>query len=371
MLNKLQENQRVCIKLSRPAGQTLALTALFFALLSASLEIAARSAWVQQYVPFQAYGTNHVQFELQLQTLNNFVAQQGAPDCLIIGTSQSLRGINPTIFVRNYKREFGRDIRCYNFSVVGSNISTTLTFAKILVPQYHPKLLILGTSFLDYTEAREQRADARFEKNAWLDYKTGKFSVEGWLVEHSYAYRLVMLFSYSAPTGLSFDETLKELEKWKYLMPDGYGYSEDILDLEDMPVPSEIQSFLEEFGNFTVSPTNMASLQAILELGKQEHAQVVIAEMPYHSSLLVNEQGQPLPEREKIEQFIQQVNTQIAQIAALYHVPYWTSSRGQFPVLGWHDRYHLNITGSITFSRWLVKKLAQAVAEGQIVNPLP
>ncbi len=78
---------------------------------------------------------------------------------------------------------------------------------EILIQQYQPRLVILGTSFLDYTEGREFQIDERFKQNDWLEYQTGKFTLSGWLTEHSYAWRTITVLSYSAPFGMHYNES--------------------------------------------------------------------------------------------------------------------------------------------------------------------
>jgi hypothetical protein len=373
MLVRLQQNQRVSLKFSRPTHQTLLLALGSFVILVLSLEAVARSKPVQAHVPFQAYGSNHIQFEVQIKKLKAFIAQKGLPDCLILGTSQSLRSIDPKAFAKTYKELTGKDILCYNFSVVGATLPTTYLLSKILVNQLHPKLLIVGTSFLDFTERRENRNDLRFEENTWIAYQLGKPTIKGWLLEHSYAYRLLTLISYGAPDGLKFANVANETRKWIGQIGDsGFGYSDEIYNLEEDMSPGFLKNFLDDFGKFRVSTRNLDSLEMIIEVAQQAKAQPIIVEMPYHPSLidLRDSQGQPLPEKEKLEKFVLQVNTQIASIANLHQILFWTTHHLDiFPKNGWHDRYHLNGNSSPLFSRWLAQQVAAAVLDGQIDDP--
>ncbi len=373
MLARLQENQRVTLKLSRPAGYTLFPSVLLFVILAAVLEMLARSTAVQAYIPFQAYGTNHIQFELQLRNLAAFIAQEGTPDCFILGNSQALRGVEPQLLAQAYQEETGEALLCYNFGVVGTNIATTFYFDKILIDKYHPQLVILGTNFLDYTQGRESRLDPRFEESAWIDYQLGEWSVEGWLLEHSYAFRLLTLFSYSAADGFRLDNLSKEIRKWdEQLTHYGYGYSDTSIDPEEGMTAGFRKNLLAELGDFSVSERNLASLEDIAKLGERNGIQVLIVEMPYHPSLLVlkDKNDQPYPQQEDLTQFVEQVDIDITGIAARNHVPYWTTSQlGIFPEDGWLDRYHLNAIGSQIFTQWLAEQIAAAVTNGQIARP--
>ena len=372
MFARLQEKQRVRLKLSYPAGQTLALTVIIFALLVTLAEGLARTTLVQAHVPFQAYGTNHIQFEIQMRNLEQYVAQNSSPDCFILGTSQALRSINPQVFAQAFKEDSGEEIRCYNFSIVGSSLISTRLFTQMLIDRYHPKLIILGTSFLDYIPSNETLPDPRFEDNDWLAYKLGQPTLEGWIVDHSYAFRLLLLFSYSAPNGLHFGEVSKEIKKWNsQIGADGYGYSDEVIDVLQA-IPSAFwKNFLKQFGEYKTAPWSLDGLEKILQIARQSKTQIIIVEMPYHPSLIQPEDssGHVHPDKAKLENFVLDTNADIQNIARQSAVLFWpTSELNIFPNDGWHDRYHLNYYGGEIFSQWLARQVAQAVADGQITG---
>ena len=356
---------RVTLQIHRPAGYSLALTAALFLGIVFTLELIARSSLVQGRVPFQAYGTNHVQFEYQLKRLNAFVEAHGEPDCLIQGNSQALRSIDPQVFAQAYPAR-GQGLLCYNFSVIGTNVSTTLLFSQVLIDRFHPKLIVLGTSFLDYTESRENRYDPRFEENAWLDYQLGQLNLKGWLLTHSYAFRLLTLFSYGAPQGMNYEETQREVRKWNaQLTETGYGASDHVINPSEPLKTSFIKNFLENFGDFGVSKWNYDSLEAIVELGKQNGVQVVIVSMPYHPALaeLRNDSGRPHPDKAKLDDFIARSEQNLQDIARRRQVSLITTQGlDLIPKNGWHDLYHLNKFSSPAFSRWLAEQTAAALA---------
>jgi hypothetical protein len=366
-------DQRVSLKLSHPAGNTLGLAVLFFIILALATELFVRSAPVQARVPFQALGLNHVQFEMQVGNLQRFVEQKGMPDCFIIGTSQPLRGIDPVVFSETLEAKTGEQLVCYNFSVNGSNLVTTYLLSRYLVAKFEPRLLVLGTSFLDYTEEREKRTETRFEKSDWLKTQMGDPSLEGYLIEYSYAYRLLKLLSYSIPQGLALDDTYDEANKWEQeLSGAGRGKSEEMVDLQAPLAPWSLKNFLREFGKFNLSERNVTGLESILKLAQENGIKIILVEMPYHPSMvdLRDEQNQPRPENEKIAAFIQKANEQIAALAAKYGAPFIQSQEVDFlPDSGWHDRYHLNSTSSPLFSTWLANRVAEAIASRQLILP--
>jgi hypothetical protein len=373
MFSRLQQYQRVSIKLNRPKGRILGMALVIFILMLGLAEILARTNLVQRFVPFQAFGSNHIQFEIQLNKFKTFVAQKGKPDCLILGTSQSLRSIDPKIFSQTYLDQTGNNIRCYNFSVVGATLETTYRLGEILVNQIHPQLLIIGTSFLDYTESRDQRNDLRFEDNAWMAYQLGTLSLKGWLLEHSYAYRVLTLVSYGAPYGLDYTNVLKEVKKWKGQLSDsGYGYTAKAIKLSKTLSPGYLKDYLDSFGNFTVPVRDLGNLENLIEFTQQNNGQVILVEMPYTSMMLElrNNQGKLLPVNTQINQFVTDINTNLTSIANSHNMPFWTTGQLDFiPDNGWLDWYHLNGTSSPLFSQWLAQKVVSAIQNGQIKDP--
>ena len=373
MFAKFRQNQRVSLKLNRSARRYFGGVLVIFIILVGLVEIMVRSNLVQQFVPFQAYGSNHIQFEIQLNKFKMFVAQNGKPNCLILGTSQSLRDIDPKVFSQTYLDRTGNTIRCYNFSVVGATLATTYRLGEILIKQVHPRLLIIGTSYLDYTESREQRNDLRFEDNAWMAFQLGTPSFKGWLLEHSYAYRLLTLVSYGTPYGLDYTSVSKEIRKWKgQLSESGYGYTDKGINPTKTISPGYLKDYLESFGNFTVPTRDLDNLVNLVEFTQRENGQVILVEMPYNSMMLElrDDQGQLLPVNTQINQFVMQINTLLASIENSHQVLFWTTGHLDFiPDNGWLDLYHLNGTSSPLFSQWLAQKVVQAVQNGQIKDP--
>ena len=86
--------QRVTLELSRPKNFILAYVFFIFLILCFIAEAIGRTPIIQEHIPYQAYGTNHTQMEIQLTNLETFVRENGAPDCFIFGSSQAFRGVD-------------------------------------------------------------------------------------------------------------------------------------------------------------------------------------------------------------------------------------------------------------------------------------
>ena len=362
-------DQRVTLKISRPRNPALLYGAILFVLACIVGEMLARTPFVQARIPYQAYGTNHTQLELQLNILDKFVRENGAPDCFIFGSSQAFREVDPVAFARAYEAAGGEKVTCYNFGVTGSQIWTTSILNKILIQKYHPRLVVIGTSFLDYTEGREFQIDERFKENDWLEFQTSKFTLGGWLTEHSYAWRALTLLSYAAPYGMRYSEVLREAHKWDgEIAESGFAISQKSID-PSVPVETGfVKNLQQEFGNFGVSERNLSALEETIAFSQQAGDQVLLAEMTYHPALLElkDQRGNPRVDKEQILSFIGKVNARLNDIAARHEIVFLEFDPNvSLPETGWFDLYHLNRVGAEVFSQWLGGQAAQ------VLGPLP
>ena len=350
-------DQRVSLKIDRPRTSIVAHGAILFVLACIISELIARTPFVQAQIPYQAYGTNHTQLELQLNILDKFVQENGAPDCFIFGSSQAFREVDAIAFAQAFEAANGEKVTCYNFGVTGSQIWTTSILNKILIQKYQPKLVVIGTSFLDYTEGREFQIDERFMQNEWLKYQTGQFTISGWLTEHSYAWRAITLFSYSAPYGLRMNEVLREAHKWDgEIAESGFALSEKAVN-PNLPVDTGfVKNLQSEFGNFGVSERNLSALEETIAFSQEMGTQVLIAEMIYHPAMLELKDawGNPRADKEQTLSFIDKVNARLRGIASDHKINFIEADPTvTLPETGWFDLYHLNRIGAEVFSNWL------------------
>jgi len=355
--------QRVTLELSSPKNFTLIHAFVFFLILCVLAEAVGRSSFVQNRVPYQAYGTNHTQMEIQLTNLENFVHENGAPDCFIFGSSQAFRDVDADAFASALEANGGGHYTCYNFGVTGSQVATTAVLNKILIQKYKPRLVVIGTSFLDYTEGREIQVDERFTENDWLAYKTGDFSIAGWLTEHSYAWRTLTILSYSAPFAMNYIEVLREAHKWDgEIAPSGFALSEYSTNPNTPMDKGSVKNLVQEFGKFNVSERNLSALEQIIIDSQAVNAKVLIVEMPYHPALLdlKDERGNPRADRDDILGFQQNVNARIETIAGAHEAFYLeTDAALIIPDDVWFDVYHLNRIGALLFGEWLGEQAAK------------
>jgi hypothetical protein len=370
-------DNQVSLKINRPRTSILARAAILFALACLFAEWLARTPFVQAVIPYQAYGTNHTQLELQLNLLDQFVEKHGAPDCFIFGSSQAFREMDPQVFAQAFESASGEQITCYNFGVTGSQIWSTSILNKILVEKYHPRLVVIGTSYLDYTEGRENQIDERFKDNDWLQYQTIPLTLSslydgwfnGWLTEHSHAWRALNLFSYAAPFGMRYDEVLREAHKWDgEIGENGFALSEKFIN-PDLPVEEGfVKNLMLEFGNYGISERNLSALEETITFTQEAGAQVMLAEMIYHPALLElkGPSGVVREGKEDILAFIAKVNARLDAIALKHGIIFLHADPSvAIPKDGWFDLYHLNRIGAGPFSAWLGQEA------GRVLGPLP
>jgi len=358
--------QQVRLDLARPKNAVLFFSLLLLIILAACGEAFARSSLAQDHIPYQAYGTNHTQMEIQLANLDAFVREHGAPDCFIFGSSQAFRDVDADEFSAALESDGGGSYTCYNFGVTGSQVATTALLNKILVQQYRPRLVVIGTSFLDYTKGRDLQIDERFVKNDWLAYKTGDFSINGWLTEHSYAWRALTILSYSAQYKMNYTEVLREARKWDgEIAPSGFALSTAHIN-PLIPMEAGFANNLRlEFDDFSVSERNLAALEQIIADSQSVGAKVIVAEMPHHPALLdlKDNRGHARADRQAILEFQETVNLRLQKIADDHAIAFIrVNSSLSIPEDVWFDLYHLNRSGAGLFSRWLAAQAAILLA---------
>jgi len=370
---KTQEERRVRLQLERPIGLTLLWAVAFLAGILILVEVGARSQSVQRKVPFQAYGTNHTQFEVQLLMLAEYVEEKGPPECFIMGNSGSHRALDPDVLSHRYEELTGTGLECFNFSILGANVAITALITEMLIIEYDPKLIILGTSFTDYTERRERRVDERFLENPWLLHRLGDPSLEGWLLDKSYAFRLLTMFGYTIDPSTSQSELYDEaLTAKTRITASGYARFWNIFEVWDPAEESVMNRLISELGGFSLSETNLSKLEVLTRL-KTNGIEVMVIEIPYHHTLIefLNESGGLRPERDAVLGFVMRANERIGEIANASGVTYWlTADLDLIPNDGWSDRNHLNTIGSAIFSGWLAEQIFIAIENGQIKDPL-
>ena len=356
----LQDNT---LRLKRPFGQSLGLSFLLFLLLICITELFVRTEFARSHLAAPHIGSQHRQFEIQLARLDTIVAQEGAVDCIFLGNSLVWLDINPPVFSEAYKSKTGENIHCFNFGVSAMPAVSAGALAKILVEDYHPKLLIYGLHAGDLVIPRDHEDASVILNTPWVKYRTEQFTMKGWLYAHLYTYR----YSQHFQRLLKFDFQVLEndLGTRDYQL---YGFDPkmnvhlDVNELPDLKDPSN-QRGVEKYYNYQIKKENLEGLMQLVNQNDKS-VQVIVLGMPVHRTFYYFfENGE-----QDYLRYIDQVEESLKSV----EVPFWqTTNLHLTPDEGWWDYSHMNLAGANIFSEWLGHRVGQAVIQGELNNLTP
>jgi hypothetical protein len=335
-------------------SKTFWLTFIFLLFLGGIGEGVARSEVFQRHLTPPRLGSRHSQLGYKL-TLLNAAQKTGAVDCIALGSSTVDVGFDPDAFQKAYREVSGQDIRCFNFGIDASSSISAAVLAGILVEDYHPRLLIFGTDARDYVVLREDQDTAVVLDTPWVKYRQGIFSLDGWLLDHSYLYRYRQHLS--SLVRLNFENTLWSHTKMSFeLRSNGFNPIHiTAAYINDPPDPGddsyEVTYYNRIYSSYQMLDDNLAALERIMDY-KGLGTKVIVAEMPVSDGLYYFfGKGET-----DYNRFIAQVD----ELANLHQVPFWrTEPLDSIPDDGWSDYSHLNVTGAKIFSDWLGRQVGE------------
>jgi hypothetical protein len=344
------------------SGQTVWLTVLLLILFTGIAEWVARSEFFQVPLTPPRMGSRHYELGYKLALLSALARKTGYVDCIMLGSSTVDAGFDPAVFETGYKQMTGRDIHCLNFGIDASTTASTAALVRIVVEDYHPRLLIIGTDPRNYAVPREDLDPAVILNTPWVAYRQGNFSLEGWLLDISYLYRYRQHLGRLA--RFQFDGTLWSNTKMNYeIRPNGFSPLSKVSTYINAPPNPKDDSFeviyyTRIYSSYHILPENLEGLQSILDYN-ESGIPVILVEMPASDGLYYffgNREAD-------YNRFL----TQVAELAAMHHVPFWRTEPLDFiPDDGWADYSHLNKTGAEIFSTWLGQQVGRAELQGRI-----
>ena len=348
-------------------GKTVWLTLLLFLLLTAIAEWVARSEPFQIPLTPPKMGSRHYQLGHKLALLDMLARKTGQVDCIMLGSSMVDTGFDPGAFETGYREMTGQDIHCFNFGIDASSAASTAALTRIIVEDYHPRFLIIGTDPRDYAIAREDPDPSVVLKTPWVAYRQGNFSLEGWLLDHSYFYRYRQHLGRLA--RFQFGGTLSSKTELKYeILPNGFTPLNKVSTyINDPPNPGddsfEVTYYTHIYSSYQMLPENLESLEDIMDYNGSG-IQVILVEMPVADGLY-----HFFGNRESdYNQFV----TRVGGLATLHQIPFWQTEPLDFiPDNGWVDYSHLNTTGAEIFSAWLGQQVGRAKHQGSIKTLQP
>jgi hypothetical protein len=334
------------------AYRTPALAVVILVVVIGIAEITTRTAAVRDVLHIPSVGSSSRRFELQLDGLARYAARKGGIDCLILGNSTALMGVDPEALGRSYRGATGETLRCFNFGVAGMTASAAGAVAPILVRRYRPRLLIYVVSVRDVGKSVEGPLLAA---DAWVRYQHGTFSVPGWLASHSAAFGYYLLYrqwldplrwpaarSPSGTTATGFFATTAHLS----LSPALWAHTQ------------------QSYGHILDQPLSQPELTGfsrLLSLSGDD-VQVVVVEAPAHPRLR--------RWAHRASTFYSNAITHLRHAARVRHVAFWRAPTQRIiPPDSWVDFVHLDAHGAARFSEWLGARLARTVGTGRLVLP--
>lgn len=350
------------LRLRTSPGKTVWFTILLLILLTGIAECITRSVFFQAPLTLPRMGSRHYQLGHKLALLNVLTRKAGHVDCIMLGSSMVDTGFDPAAFETGYREVTGRDVHCFNFGIDASSAASTAALARIVAEDYRPRFLIIGTDPRDYAVPREDPDPAVVLNSPWVAYRQGDFSLEGWLLDHSYFYRYRQHFGRLA--RFQFAGTLWSSTEVKYeILPNGFTpLSKVSTYINEPPDPDddsfEVTYYTRIYSSYQMLQENLEGLEDMMAYNGSG-IQVILVEMPVADGLYYFF-GNP---ESDYSRFV----TQVGGLAGQHQVPFWQTEPLDFiPDHGWADYSHLNRMGAEIFSTWLGRQAGRAEQQGII-----
>jgi hypothetical protein len=337
-------------RVAAAAFTTPLLALILLSAVVALAEIAARSGYFQTYLPAPSVGSPSRMLDLQLAKVEALVRTEGGIDCLFLGNSLALYGLDPDAFAGAFEAQAGQRPRCFNFAVPGIAASGMVAIAGILARDHRPGLMIYGVTPRDFNDAADAPA---VETIPWVRYRSGVVTLDGWLAEHSYAYRYYL----TVAGGHLHDPS--SLRKFAAGAPRGF-YANTTAAVFDQAAFERARRLVSGQMEHAASDVQLQALDGLLEL-RGTDVQVLLVELPLHLPVAEWSPAAAATYR--------RVMDRVQRRALAAAVPLWTPPPDLVPADGWIDLWHLNARGAAIFSRWLGERAARAVATGELHAP--
>lgn len=357
----------ITLQIQRRAEKTLSLTLILLILLVGTAEWVARLEAFQKILTPPKMGSRHYQLGYKLSLLDNAIKKNGPIDCIMVGSSMADNGFDPDAFLVGYKEIAGKEIRCFNFGMDASSATSTAALVRILIEDYQPRILIFGTDPRDYAVPSEDNDPSAILDTPWVKHRQGKFSIDGWLLDHSYLYRYRPHLS--RLMRLNFEGTLGSATKDIFeVHSNGFTPRREVSTyINQPPVPGddsfEVKYYTRIYSSYKMLDENLEALERIMGYNGMA-TEVIIVEMPVSDGLYYFFGNG----RADYSQFV----TRVLKLAGQYNVPFWqTEPLDSIPDYGWVDYSHLNTAGAKIFSTWLGQQVGGLERQGNTQAPRP
>ena len=301
---------------------------------------------VRGSLPAPSIGSPSRLLEVQRAGLATQSDAEGGVDCVFLGNSLVLFGVDPAAFASEFAARTGTPVRGFNFAVSALSVSQVAPIARILAEDYRPRWLIYGLTKRDFNAGDDGPA---IESMPWIRYRLGEPSLDGWLAQHSLLYGYSLMAATRDGVTEAADDNTAHLRR-------GFFPVAPATILREADVERARALLLYQAG-LPTSEERIGALEALFAL-RSSGLGIVLLELPVH---LAPAQWPPAATIASAA-----IMDRVKERAAAEGVPLWTSPPELIPPDGWFDLWHLNTKGAEAFSRWLGERAASAVQNGEI-----
>jgi len=315
------------------------------------LEYTLRQSVVMRQLYTPTLGTEYQPFEEAYHKLAIYQQSVDNLDCVIVGSSQVINGINTVTVSERYATHTGLPLNCFNMGLGSLSVYSMAHIAQIIIDDFQPTLLIVGISHRDFEqyEGDNYATQRQLPQTDWGQYKTGQWSSFGWLYDTLYLARYGQ--------ALNMD-TLRAIGTWQIVKPheapDQYSPSVGYWLSTPRNHP------LTTFEYHAVDPLNQQAVQSFNDLPTDDTT-ILILEMPLapHQQDVV---------AGSIAAYRQQLTNLFEPLQTHERLQVWQHSL-TFTPQDWTDTVHLHVRGAQRFSTWLGDSLAQT--DFNALPPIP
>jgi lysophospholipase L1-like esterase len=107
------------------------------------------------FPPYNFSTFNSQRLDQELELYYQYLQKNGKPDVMIIGSSRSLQGINPTALRDAMAAKGYRGLKVYNFGINGATAQViNLVLQEVLTPEQLPRILVWGDGSRAFNSGR-------------------------------------------------------------------------------------------------------------------------------------------------------------------------------------------------------------------------
>jgi hypothetical protein len=299
-------------------------------------EIIARSP-LGTLLPAPSIQADNFLFDAKIYALERQVRQDGKLDCLFLGSSVSNSDIDPDLVEQTYLSQTGETIHCFNLGMPALTLKNATAIADAAITRFHPKVLIYAVLPRDLNDVTAN-VD-HLEQIDWVTYNRGLPTLNGWLVNHSYAWRYFITWRY----WLTTKNRVKMAEDTLWLTGKGFQPAQGFR-VPYIPNPTMTPERLT--GVWTDSGRAQA-VERFLALREKGVTIVLLEGSAYHEPDGSDAETWRVYQTEYLPTLL--------NILEANNIPFWRTEAIsiQIPKANWYDWLHLNSAGAKTYSEWL------------------